>query len=66
MEVKEGVQELCVCVKVCVCVRVCVWMCVCVCVCVCVCEREMVQDVGWMNRPHDGAVLQEVFLSVVS
>ena len=34
MEVKEGVQELCVCVKVCVCVRVCVD------VCVCVCERE--------------------------
>ena len=64
MEVKEGVQELCVCVKVCVCVRVCVWMCVCG--CVCVCEREMVQDVGWMNRPHDGAVLQEVFLSIVS
>ena len=62
MEVKEGVQELCVCVKVCVCVRVCVWMCV----CVCVREREMVKDVGWMNRPHDGAVLQEVFLSVVS
>ena len=53
MEDKEGAQQLSVCVSL---------MCVCVCVCVC----EMGKDVGWMNRHHDGAVWQEVFLSVVS
>ena len=37
-------------------------LCVCVWVCVCVCE--MGKEVGWMNRQHDGAVWQEVFLSV--
>ena len=35
-----------------------------VCVCVCVCVCEMGKEVGWMNRQHDGAVWQEVFLSV--
>ena len=54
------------CVRESLCMCACVCVDVCVCVCVCVREREMVQDVGWMNRPHDGAVLQEVFLSVVS
>ena len=42
---------------------------VCVCefvyVCLCVCERWG-NKWGWMNRQHDGAVWQEVFLSVVS
>ena len=39
-------------------------MCVCLSLYVCVCV--MGKDVGWMNRQHDGAVWQEVFLSVVS
>ena len=34
--------------------------------CVCVVECEMGKDVGWMNRQHDEAVWQEVFLSIVS
>ena len=34
--------------------------------CVSVSVCEMGKDVGRMNRQHDGAVLQEVFLSVVS
>ena len=45
---------------------VCVSLCIYVCVCECVCVSEMGKDVGWMNRQHDGAVWQEVFLSVVS
>ena len=55
MEDKEGAQQLCVCVNLCVCV--------CVCVCLCVRWRKRWK---WMNRQHDGAVSQEVFLSVVS
>ena len=34
-----------------------------VCVCVCVCVCEMGQVGGWMSRQHDGAVLQQLFLS---
>ena len=33
----------------------------CVCVCVCVCVMGAVG--GWMSRQHDGAVLQQLFLS---
>ena len=40
-------------------VRMILCMCVCVCVCVCV----MGQVGGWMSRQHDGAVLQQLFLS---
>ena len=36
-------------------------MCVCVCVCVFVCVMGQVG--GWMSRQHDGAVLQQLFLS---
>ena len=58
---KQGEQQLCVCVLVCVSV------CVCVCVCMCVCVWDRWGKRWWqMNRQHDGAVWQEVFLSVVS
>ena len=40
-------------------------VCVSVCVCVCVCVRWG-KRWGWLNRQHDGAVWQEVFLSLVS
>ena len=57
MEDKDGSQHLCVCV------------CKFVCVCVCVRERERERGGkrwGCLNRLHDGAVWQEVFLFVVS
>ena len=38
-------------------------MCVCVCLCVCVCVCVMGPVGGWMSRQHDGAVLQQLFLS---
>ena len=44
---------------------VCVCKFVCVCVCVYVCVRWG-KRWGWMNRQHDGAVWNEVFLSVLS
>ena len=44
-----------------VCVYVCVCVCVCECVCVCVCVMGPVG--GRMSRQHDGAVLQQLFLS---
>ena len=47
-------------------VCVCKFVYMCVCVCVCVCVTVMGKDVRWINTQHDGAVWQEVFLSVVS
>ena len=41
----------------------CVCVCVCVCVCLCVFVRVMGPVGGWMSRQHDGAVLQQLFLS---
>ena len=35
--------------------------CLCVCLCECVCVMGPVG--GWMSRQHDGAVLQQLFLS---
>ena len=43
--------------------RNCVCVCVCVCVCLCVFVRVMGPVGGWMSRQHDGAVLQQLFLS---
>jgi hypothetical protein len=41
LEIKNVIQNKCVCVFACVCVYVCVCVCVCVCVFVCVCRQAV-------------------------